>query len=137
MRVAYEYLSTRRSWSENRLAADLDPSRPPEERAAFFGNFCDNYEALVRASPEGHGMDHAHCYLVAANSALSGRRELRRTGLSVPAPLIPNLLRDRANALKVRRSYAVFAGAPCGGRSAVGGSVATQGGHNEWSAVSF
>ncbi len=68
-RFAREYIPTLRSWSETCFAAGLDPSRPLEERAAILDHFYDSYEALVRAAPEGHGMDYVHCYLVAAKSA--------------------------------------------------------------------
>ena len=63
-KFARDYIPTLRSWSEATFAKGLSPDRPEEERAAIIDRFYDAYEAQVRESPEGHGMDYVHCYLV-------------------------------------------------------------------------
>jgi hypothetical protein len=63
-KFARDYIPTLRSWSEPVFAAGLDPRRPAEERLAIIDEFYGRYERLVAASPEGHGMDYVHIYLV-------------------------------------------------------------------------
>jgi hypothetical protein len=61
---ARSYIPTLRSWSEAIFAKGLSPDRPPEERDGILHEFYGRYEELVRRSPEGHGMDYVHIYLV-------------------------------------------------------------------------
>ena len=63
-RFARHYIPTLRSWSEPVFAAGLDPSRSPDDKARIIDAFYARYEALVAASPRGHGMDYVHIYLV-------------------------------------------------------------------------
>ncbi len=65
VRFAHEYIPTLRSWSEVTFAGGLSQARPAEQRAMIIDRFYDNYETLVRESPDGHAMDYIHCYLVA------------------------------------------------------------------------
>ncbi len=63
-KFARDYIPTLRSWSEPVFAAALSPARSPTERLAILDAYYGRYEALVAASPEGHGMDYVHAYLV-------------------------------------------------------------------------
>lgn len=63
-RFAEEYIPTLRSWSEPVFAKGLAETRPAEERAAIVDEFYDRYGKLVAASPEGHGMDYVHAYMI-------------------------------------------------------------------------
>ena len=58
------YIPTLRSWSEPVFYAGLSTSRPAGERAAIVDRFYKSYRDLVAATPEGHGMDYVHCYLI-------------------------------------------------------------------------
>jgi len=60
---AEAYVPTLRSWSETVFAGALDPSRPPEERAAILDAFYGAYEADVAREPDGHRMDYVHCVM--------------------------------------------------------------------------
>lgn len=61
---ARAYLPTLRSWTESTFMSALDPSRSHEDRQAIIDRFYAAYEADVAASPEGHGMDYVHCFMV-------------------------------------------------------------------------
>lgn len=61
---AEAYIPTLRSWSEPVFAAGLSADRPAEERAGLVDLFYQRYQDLVAASPEGHGMDYVHCYMI-------------------------------------------------------------------------
>jgi len=61
---AQAYVPTLRSWSEIVFAGALDPARPEDERRALVDRFYAAYEADVATSPEGHGMDYVHCFMV-------------------------------------------------------------------------
>lgn len=61
---AQSYIPTLRSWSEPVFLAGLSGKRPVAERAALVDEFYGRYQALVAASPEGHGMDYVHCYMI-------------------------------------------------------------------------
>jgi hypothetical protein len=63
-KFAHEYIPTLRSWSEPVFANGLSASRAPEEKASIIDEFYSRYEERVAASPEGHGMDYVHIYLV-------------------------------------------------------------------------
>ena len=63
-KFARDYIPTLRSWSEPVFAAALSPARPLAERLAILDEYYSRYEALVAGSPEGHGMDYVHVYLV-------------------------------------------------------------------------
>lgn len=63
-RFARDYIPTLRSWSEPVFAAALSPSRSAAERHAILDEYYGRYESLVAGSPEGHGMDYVHAYLV-------------------------------------------------------------------------
>ena len=65
---ARAYLPTLRSWSESMFLGALDPGRPLPARAALMDRFYAAYEADVAASPEGHGMDYVHCFMVIAKA---------------------------------------------------------------------
>jgi hypothetical protein len=58
------YVPTLRSWSESMFLGALDPSRPEQERHAIIDRFYDAYAADVAATPDGHGMDYVHCFMV-------------------------------------------------------------------------
>jgi hypothetical protein len=60
---ARAYIPTLRSWTESTFFAALDPARPLALRQAIIDRYYDSYEARVRASPAGHGMDYVHAYL--------------------------------------------------------------------------
>lgn len=62
-RFAREYIPTLGSWSGSTFLGGLDPSRPEDERRAIVARFWEAYADLVRASPEGHGMDYVHIYM--------------------------------------------------------------------------
>lgn len=63
-KFARAYIPTLRSWTESTFFSALDPDRPLDERKALVDRFYDSYQADVAASPEGHGMDYVHCFLV-------------------------------------------------------------------------
>ena len=67
-RFAREYIPTLRSWTESTFRAALSPDRAPEQRQAIVDRYYSDYEAAVRASPEGHGMDYVHIYLTIAKT---------------------------------------------------------------------
>ncbi len=66
---AQAYVPTLRSWSESMFFGALDPARPEDERRAIIDRFYATYEGDVAASPEGHGMDYVHCFMVIARDA--------------------------------------------------------------------
>ncbi|MEX0285776.1 MAG: hypothetical protein AB3N23_14300 [Paracoccaceae bacterium] len=61
---AESYIPTLRSWSEPVFVAGLSQDRSAEERASIVDGFYQRYQDLVAASPEGHGMDYVHCYMI-------------------------------------------------------------------------
>ena len=61
---AKAYIPTLRSWSEPVFLAGLKEERSPEEKAEIVDAFYRRYEDLVAKSPEGHGMDYVHCYMI-------------------------------------------------------------------------
>ena len=61
---ARSYIPTLRSWTESTFLGALSPGRPLDERRAIIDRYYDRYEAMVRASPGGHGMDYVHCYMI-------------------------------------------------------------------------
>ena len=63
-KFAREYIPTLRSWSESVFFAGLSDERTVGERAEIVDRFYDSYEAFVRESPEGQGMDYVHTYMV-------------------------------------------------------------------------
>ena len=63
-RFAKEYIPTLRSWSEATFASGLSPKRSLEEKNEIIEHFYNNYESMVRDSPNGHAMDYVHCYLI-------------------------------------------------------------------------
>ena len=63
-RFAKEYIPTLRSWSETTFASGLSPKRSLEEKNEIIEHFYNNYESMVRDSPNGHAMDYVHCYLI-------------------------------------------------------------------------
>lgn len=65
-RFADAYIPTLRSWTESTFFSALDPSRSQDDRQAIVDRFYAAYKADVAASPEGHGMDYVHCFMVLA-----------------------------------------------------------------------
>ena len=63
-RFAEEYIPTIRSWNESIFMNALASERPLEERRKIIADYYDSYRDLVRASPDGHGMDYVHSYMV-------------------------------------------------------------------------
>jgi hypothetical protein len=63
-KFAQGYIPTLRSWSEPVFAAALSSARTLAQRLAILDEFYGRYESLVAGSPEGHGMDYVHVYLV-------------------------------------------------------------------------
>lgn len=63
-RFAKTYLPTLRSWSERVFLGGLSPDRPLEARRQIVDRFYGAYEQSVAKSPEGHGMDYVHCYMM-------------------------------------------------------------------------
>ena len=63
---ARAYVPTLQSWSQSTFFGALDPARPEAERRALVEDFYDAYRDLVRAAPEGHGMDYVHAYITIA-----------------------------------------------------------------------
>ncbi len=61
---AKEYLPTLRSWTESTFFGALDAQRPPEEKQAIIERFYGAYEAEVAETPDGHGMDYVHAFMV-------------------------------------------------------------------------
>jgi hypothetical protein len=63
-RFAEEYIPTLRSWSEATFLNGLSSQRSNEEKQQIVDTFYNNYQRLVENSPQGHGMDYVHCYLI-------------------------------------------------------------------------
>lgn len=55
---------TTKTWSHSTFKAGLKESRSDAEKEEILDQFWSNYEALVAKSPEKHGMDYVHSYLV-------------------------------------------------------------------------
>ena len=65
-KFAAEYIPTLRSWSEPVFLAGLSTDRSAAERASIVNDFYGRYQRRVAESPEGHGMDYVHCYMICA-----------------------------------------------------------------------
>jgi len=63
-RFAEEYIPTIRSWNESIYFNALSEQRPLAERRQLIEDYYGAYRDLVRQSPEGHGMDYVHAYMV-------------------------------------------------------------------------
>ena len=63
-RFAEEYIPTIRSWNESIFFSALADARPLEERRQIIEDYYDSYRDMVRANPQGHGMDYVHAYTV-------------------------------------------------------------------------
>ena len=63
-RFAEEYIPTLRSWSEATFLNGLSSQRSNKEKQQIVDTFYNNYQQLVEDSPQGHGMDYVHCYLI-------------------------------------------------------------------------
>ncbi|MDH3218968.1 MAG: class I SAM-dependent methyltransferase [Gammaproteobacteria bacterium] len=63
-RFAEEYIPTIRSWNESIFFNALAEARPFEERRDIIEDYYASYRDMVRESPEGHGMDYVHAYMV-------------------------------------------------------------------------
>ncbi len=62
------YVKTLRSWSEGVFMAGLGKRRcgPKQE---LIDTFYERYRSLVESSPQDHGMDYVHCYLLVAKQS--------------------------------------------------------------------
>ena len=67
-RFAEEYIPTIRTWNESIYFNALSNSRPVEERREIIEDYYGSYRDMVRESPEGHGMDYVHAYMVISKS---------------------------------------------------------------------
>ena len=63
-RFAEEYIPTIRSWNESIYFNALSEDRPVEERREIIEDYYNTYKTMVRESPDGHGMDYVHAYMV-------------------------------------------------------------------------
>lgn len=61
---AKSFVPTTRTWSHSTFKAALSDKRTEEEKEKILEQFWSNYEELVAQSPETHGMDYVHSYLV-------------------------------------------------------------------------
>lgn len=61
---AESFVPTTRSWSETIFFNSLNPSRGEAERHAIVERLFSEYVSAVKAAPDGHAMDYAHCYQV-------------------------------------------------------------------------
>mmetsp|Transcript_26872 Transcript_26872/g.58984 ORF Transcript_26872/g.58984 Transcript_26872/m.58984 type:complete len:433 (+) Transcript_26872:170-1468(+) len=61
---AKSVVPTTRTWSHSTFKAALSDTRTEEEKEKILEQFWLNYEELVAQSPETHGMDYVHSYLV-------------------------------------------------------------------------
>jgi len=61
---AKTFVPTTRTWSHSTFKAALNDNRSDEEKERILEQFWANYEDLVAESPETHGMDYVHSYLV-------------------------------------------------------------------------
>ena len=61
---AQEYLPTLRSWTESTFFGALDATRPLPERQSIIERFYEAYQNEVAESPDGHGMDYVHAFMV-------------------------------------------------------------------------
>jgi len=62
---ARQFVNTHRSWTETTFRAGLDPKRAVDEANALLDELYSRYEQRVIASPDGHGKDLLHLYLIA------------------------------------------------------------------------
>jgi hypothetical protein len=63
-KFARDYIPTLRSWSEPVFLNGLSADREPAGKAAIIDEFYTRYQSRVASSPQGHGMDYVHIYLV-------------------------------------------------------------------------
>lgn len=68
-RFAEEYIPTIRSWNESIYFNGLSTERPLEERREIIEDYYRAYHDLVEKSPDGHGMDYVHAYMVISKQA--------------------------------------------------------------------
>lgn len=61
---AKRFVPTTRTWSHSTFKAALSDDKTDEEKEKVLEQFWTNYEELVAQSPETHGMDYVHSYLV-------------------------------------------------------------------------
>ncbi|VEU38650.1 unnamed protein product [Pseudo-nitzschia multistriata] len=61
---AKTFVPTTRTWSHSTFKTALSDKRSDEEKEKILEQFWSNYEELVAQSPETHGMDYVHSYLV-------------------------------------------------------------------------
>lgn len=61
---AKSFVPTTRTWSHSTFKAALNNNKSEEEKERVMEQFWLNYEELVAQSPESHGMDYVHSYLV-------------------------------------------------------------------------
>ncbi len=63
-KFAEEYIPTIRSWNESIYFNALSCDRPVVERREIIEDYYETYKTMVRESPDGHGMDYVHAYMV-------------------------------------------------------------------------
>ena len=63
-RFAEEYIPTIRTWNESIYFNGLSSDRPEAERGQIIEDYYKAYAEQVRTSPDGHGMDYVHAYMV-------------------------------------------------------------------------
>ena len=68
-RFAEEYIPTIRTWNESIYFSGLSDQRPLEERRQIIKDYYGTYRDMVRESPDGHGMDYVHAYMVISKVA--------------------------------------------------------------------
>jgi len=64
MEYAKSFVPTTRTWSHSTFKAALSDDKTDQEKEDILEQFWTNYEELVASSPEEHGMDYVHSYLV-------------------------------------------------------------------------
>lgn len=67
-KFAREHIPTLRSWSESTFVSGLSPERPHDECRRIIERFYGSYQERVRRSPEGHGMDYVHIYMICSKA---------------------------------------------------------------------
>lgn len=65
-KFAQEYIPTIRTWNESIFFNALSSDRSLEERHAIIEDYYESYKNHVRHTPEGHGMDYVHAYMIIA-----------------------------------------------------------------------
>lgn len=61
---AKSFVPTTRTWSHSTFKSALTDDKTDDEKEKILEQFWGNYEELVAKSPESHGMDYVHSYLV-------------------------------------------------------------------------